>query len=470
MCLKYWVFSISILFMSLLPYASLGQNRIPVSFDECTDLMSLVWRFSGAKEYSMCAIEPYVESIDSHFADYKDHAVVKLAQQYRKEHGVSYDAVASYATHISITAGGKVVMNDKLINRIDQRWTHDMQEEFLSSLNDFYAQSHFHEWFIGTKPLQQECLDAFFRISGMVDLDWYGNFFGKSEANFRIILCPLAGVNNYGMDCFLKDGQHQLCPVISCASFADNKVSYSSSTLAIVIHEFCHAYCNPLIDKYWKPLAGKAEEIYGMNQDILSNQAYTNARIMMYESLVRASVIKYFKDHFSPQQVNIEQLIAEEESKGFLLTRTFLKAFDCRDNAMCQDMESYMSKLVEAVNGFSIKQYNKDKEESDLKKIHYSINIKDGADNVPFGDFTFIITFDQPITGNPISLNLVDRDFPKFKGYSWSDDHKTLSVMFGLEANHDYGFEINGSSYMNEDGNVAVNSIVKFKTNEIRNN
>ena len=463
---KTWMLRIYFVLLCLLPYHVYGQSKIPVAFDECTDLLSLIWRFSGAKEYSMCAIDPYVESIDTHFADYKDHAVVKLAKQYRMKHGVSYDAVASYATHLRISEVGKVEMNDNLINHIDQRWTHKMQEVFLSSLNDFYTQSHFHEWFVGSEPLQRECLEAFSKISGMVDLDWYGSFFDRKEANFRIILCPLACVNNYGMDCFTKDGGHQLCPVISCASYTDGKVSYNSSVLAIVIHEFCHAYCNPLVDKYWLQMADNAEETYSLRRDVLSSQAYTNPRIMMYESLVRASVIKYFKEHFTPQQVNLERLIAEEESKGFLLTRTLLKAYDRRDNAVNEDMESYMPQLIESINGFSIEQFNKEKEESDAQKIHYSLNIKEDADDVPSGDFTFTITFDQPIAGNPISINLIDRDFPEFKGYSWSDDHRTLSVTFLFEADHEYGFEINGSSYMSEDGNIAVNSVLRFKTKD----
>lgn len=461
---KYSILRIYLFLLSLLPCTTYGQ--IPVAFDECTDLMSLIWRFAGAKEYSQCTITPYVESIDAHFANFKNHRVVQLAQQYRNEHGVGYDAVPSYATHIQVNKDGKLVMNDKLINHIDQRWTTEMQKEFLFALNDFYAKSHFHDWFISTESMQKECLEAFAKISNMVDLEWYGNFFNKSEANFRIILCPLACVNNYGMDCFLKDGSHQLCPVISCASYINGKVTYSSSVLSIVIHEFCHAYCNPLIDKYWDQMSENAWTIYGMNKDILASQAYTNAHILMYESLVRASVIKYFKEHFTPQQVNFEQLIVEEESKGFLLTRTLLKAFENRNETVYTDMEAYMPTIVKVVNDFTIEQFNKEKEESDIKKIHYTMNIKNGADDVPPGDFILNITFDQPIVGNPISINMIDRDFPEFKGYSWSNDHLTLTVKFKMEANHEYGFEINGSSYMSADGNVAVNTVLRFKTKE----
>ncbi|MDO4216121.1 MAG: hypothetical protein Q4D12_09480, partial [Bacteroidales bacterium] len=91
---KYSILRIYLFLLSLLPCTTYGQ--IPVAFDECTDLMSLIWRFAGAKEYSLCTITPYVESIDAHFANFKNHRVVQLAQQYRNEHGVGYDAVPSY--------------------------------------------------------------------------------------------------------------------------------------------------------------------------------------------------------------------------------------------------------------------------------------------------------------------------------------------------------------------------------------
>lgn len=456
-------------FLTLLLVVQLSlfsQNTIPTAFDECVDLVSLVWRLTGAKEYNNCPITPYNQQIEEFFGPYKDHSTIQLARKYRQESGVAYDAIASLATHLKITADGQVVMNDALENHIDSRWTESMQNEFLTSLNDFYTETSFHQWYTSTLPLQQTCLQAFQKLSSMIDQSWYDAFFLKSDVNFRIILCPLAGVNNYGTDCFLKDGGHQICPVISSTSYKDGQITYENSAFPIIIHEFCHAYCNPLIDAYWGQMEKSAESIYALNSKVLSEQAYTTAKIMMYESLVRASVICYMQDHFTPLQVNFEELISDEENKGFILTRTLMNSLRQYENDKTHfpTLDAYMTELLKVINGFTVKKYKALQKEADKNKIHYKVNIKNGSTQVPSGDFTLVITFDEPLYKPGISMNVIDADFPEFKGYSWSEDCKVLSVNIHMEHDHEYGFQINGSSYRNKDGKVAVESVYKFKT------
>ena len=43
----------------------------------------------------------------------------------------------------------------------------------------------------------------------------------------------------------------------------------------------------------------KADEFLKIKQDVLKRQAYGNAQTMMFETLVRASAIKYMADHIS---------------------------------------------------------------------------------------------------------------------------------------------------------------------------
>lgn len=452
----------SIFILLTLSLSLSAQNNIPTAFDECVDLMSLIWRLAGAREYKTCPITPYAQEADTYFADFKEHNTVKLARKYIQEKGVAYDAVASMGIHLDITSDGKVVMDPKLQNTIEKRWTEEMQKEFLVAVNDFYTQTNFHKWYTSTLPVQEACLKAFQTQSSKIDLSWFGKFFQESDANFRIILCPLAGNNNYGMDCFLKDGSQQLCPVISSTTYKDGQISYENSAFPIIIHEFCHAYCNPLIDKFWEQMAETAENIYKERQELLSAQAYTRAKIMMYESLVRASVIQYMQEHYTPQQVNFEELIADEESKGFLLTRTLLNAF-AKDKGNLK-MEAFMPTLLQEINSFTLEKYKAQQIEADKNKIHYKVNIENGSTQVAPGDFTLTITFDEPLYEPGISMNMVDVDFPQFKGYSWSEDKKILSVNFFMEPDHEYGFQINGSSYRNKEGKVAVESVFKFKT------
>lgn len=443
----------------------LAQGAIPTAFDECVDLMSLVFRLAGVREYNTCPVTPYTEEADKYFATFREHKVVLLAQQYRREHGIGYDAVASMGCHLKIE-NGQVVMNDLLENRIDERWTPAMQQDFLGALNAFYAESGFHRWFASTLPVQEVCLKAFGQLSCRIDLSWYGSFFKQTEADFRIILCPLAGKNNYGIDCFKKDGGHVLSPVISSTSYKDGQIFYDNSAFTIMVHEFCHAYCNPLVDKYWEQMAQTAEQLFTQKQDVLASQAYTSAKIMMYESVVRASVIQYMQQHFTPEQVNFQALIADEEEKGFLLIRSLLQAFRQyeQEKTGYPDMEAFMPVLLKEISAFSMEKYLAQQEEADKQKMRYKVNIANGAKDVPAGDFTLTVTFDEPLYNPGISMNMTDVEFPEFKGYSWSADNRVLTVNFHLDPGKTYGFKINGASYRTKDGKIAVDSEFKFKT------
>ena len=442
--------------------SSLAGNGIPVSFDERVDLMSVVWRMAGAEEYNTCGITPYTANVDSAFAPYRDHRAIAMARRYYKERGVGYDAVPSFALHLKICDGGSLVLDDGLADTMDQRWTAEMKGEFLKALNDFYRSSNFHRWHLTTRPLQRSCTEAFSTIANSVDMSWYETTFGRLS-DFCITLCPLAGRNNYGLSVMTKDGRHVLSPVISCALYDNGSISYDTqAVLPIVIHEFCHAYCNPIVDCLYDEMEEKAVTAFEIKQDILSQQAYTNARIMLYESLVRACVIRYAMCHNDNGASLLPQLIASEESKGFLLVRDLLEAWE-RHGARLTGCDTARQTVLEAVNGFSRDKYEARRREAERDMVHYTCNLTDGQDNVPPGEFTLTVTFDRPMVPG-ISIGKTRHDFPQFKGYSWSDDARTLRVTFLLEPGHTYGLDILGSKYSSTDGKTAVERTVTFKT------
>lgn len=461
----------SIVLAMTVTFGSLAQSNIPVDFDECVDMMCAVWRLAGAREYdkSKCLVEPMNESFEKHFANVGELKAVKLAKKYYSQ-GLGYDGVAALGTYLDIK-DGKVVYDEHLdqsnLAKEEERWPEERQKEMVEALNEFYTKTQFHEWYESNAALYAQVKDAFSVIADMVDTGWFGSFFSKEKTpDFHIKLCLLAGVNNYGLSEIATDGTHVLTPVISSAHYADGKIVYNPNTiLPIVIHEFCHAYCNPLIDKYWEKMEVRANEVFEMNSDLLSQQAYTRSKIMMYEIFVRASVIRYMVNHFTPQQVNGEMLIKNEEELGFLLTRTMFDALKVYEDQKSEysNMESYMEPLINAINVFDVEKYKADMKAAEALKVHYTCNIQDGQKDVPSGDITLTITFDRPMEPN-IGLGLTQADFPSYIDHKWSDDQKTVSIKLHTEPKHEYGFRMLGSEWKAKDGQSAVDDVVYFKT------
>ena len=101
------MYKLKILFCCLIGLLS----EIPVSAQsvvindrqvECFELLSTIFRLSGAREYTRGAISSYNQDVDSYFSSYKNHPAVVCAQEARKQYGISYDAIGIAAAHMCI--------------------------------------------------------------------------------------------------------------------------------------------------------------------------------------------------------------------------------------------------------------------------------------------------------------------------------------------------------------------------------
>ncbi|MBR4517988.1 MAG: DUF4932 domain-containing protein [Victivallales bacterium] len=453
---------------------SLAQNPIPVQFDECIDLMAVVWRLSGAHEYNNMLDSHYLREIDAFFAPYKEHPVVQLARQYQQESDISYDAVASYGFHLLLTDDGTLMFNDRFSEGGDvsfDRWSAQQKTEFLEPLNDFYRTSHFHEWYLRQNERYENAKKAFHEINQKVDYDWFSNYFGTpcGSGTFRIVLSLLAGPHNYGCNAQLKNGGKLFSPVIGCCLFDPNGNCFFNENvvLPIVIHEFCHGYCNPLTDQFWPSMSQTAEKVFQQDARQLTQSAYGLAIVMMYETFVRVCVIRYMKTH-NPQ-MDESELIRAEENQGFILVRTLcdkLKKYEQQRDTYAT-MGDFMPIYAQAVNDFDLEQYTKWQQEQSKLDASYKVNIPNGASDIPSGSFVLVIQFSKPMKGGiALGRGPSGTVFPTVVNYSWPDD-RTLNVTLSLEPSHQYGFSVLGSLFFTKDGHDAGETTeITFTTGE----
>lgn len=463
--------SIILTLILLLPALGIqGKEKIKAEFSEGVDLLATVWQLAGAEEYNRCTVTPYATSHARHFATAHNHKAVELARKYYRN-GTGYDAVAEFGCMIT-TEGGRVAMNPRKQNTLDDRWTQEMQEEFIIALDDFYRQTDFRGWFASTDSMRREAIATFNSVAEKLDTEWFGTFFGDNGATFKIILSLLAGQNNYGISSHLTDGTLLLTPVMGCAEYKDGRILYDESTVfPILVHEFCHAYCNPLVDTFYPDMEPSLLPAYAYDERKLKSQAYTTPRTMMYETLVRSSVIRYLDSHKALTPDERKELIRKEEASGFVLTETTEESLAAYETAAdrAKGLYSYIPSLVKDIRTFSVKAYAKrkkaEKAAADKQRVHYRCNIKNGARNIVPGDMTLNITFDSPMREG-ISIGLSDKELPEYKGHTWSADHRTISISFHTEPSTTYGMVILGDNFVSTDGRPAVESELTFSTRQ----
>lgn len=331
-----------------------GHNPEPY-FSETVELMGVIWRLAGAPEYNDCNVTSVVNSLNTHFASVKNHHAVTLAQSYRQR-GISYDAVAAYGNQLIFSENGDLIFDPDYMegsNTSFDRWNYQQKNDMLNAVNDFYNASDFNEWFTSTEQEQKQAIASFKTVCN-IDYTWFDSFYGKNDnLSSRIILSFMNGGNNYGNSLKRKDGTFLLSPVLGCLNQFSGNVTFNGD-MNLIVHEFNHPYCNPLIEANWSSISAKANEVYSEVRTIMESQAYGNPRTMMCETLVRSCAIRYMLTHDMEDSVN--WYYEYEESCGFLMVRYLVKALAKRDENAPQyaTLADFMPELIDAINKFKL--------------------------------------------------------------------------------------------------------------------
>ena len=334
------------------PTTSQGHNQEPY-FSETVELMGLLWRLAGSSEYSECHVGSVAKSADSFFASMMNHQAVSLARLYRQNH-IGYDAVTGYANQLIFNDVGDLVFDPDYLegsNSSFDRWNNQQKYDMLAAVNDFYRESNFYEWFVSTRVEQQQAISSFKSVCDL-DYTWFDSFYGKNDKlSSRIILSFMIGNNNNGISLQRQDGTLLLTPVLGGLGVNSEGV-YFYGDMNLIVHEFSHPYCNPLIEANWSAISKKSEEVYEGVASIMQSQAYSNARTMMCETLVRASAIRYMMSH--GQMNYVASRIAQEESNGFVMIRCLISALEKRENESNKyaSLAEFMPEIIDAINNF----------------------------------------------------------------------------------------------------------------------
>ena len=331
-------------------------------FDEGVELMWLIWKLADLSYYhfNQNCIRSINESADSYFANMKNHEAVSLAKQASQ----GFDAVASFGLHLQISKKGTISFNPAFSENGDysfDRWPKQEKQRLLAAVNDFYQQSNFHEWYQSLEPMRQQALNLFKKFNN-VDYEWFSRFFGETfdDKPTQIVLSFLTAGHNFGCAATLANGKKLISPVICIYQLNSTDVNGYSSTPYVLIHEFCHPFCNPLIDKHWGSMEAKARTVFNLVADQMRSQAYSSPDVMMYETLVRSCSIRYLMSHLSLSEQEKERFkntyIQSDENHGFMMVRMLVDVLEKREQQQAQyaTLDDFMPEIIQAINDYQL--------------------------------------------------------------------------------------------------------------------
>ena len=311
----------------------------------------------------------YLADVDSTFAPFADHRAVKFAARKLFRNGFAWDMPMAFALRLRID-DGHIGYNDRLDPDFEDyyfRISRSDEKKFIAMLEDFYHDSSFGEFFRNHSELYGECEEAMRKVVDHLDIAWYDSFFGPNDGGeFRVYLGLLNGPGNYAVHQKCQDGRELVNALMGCCDRdSDGRIYYGESyTLPVLIHEFNHSYCNPLNEGCWESISAKANEIFRANASHYASIAYGAPQLVMNESFVEASMIRYLMSHpidlsgtgFENMQELIDTLVdIDERKKKFVLVGTMIEALGRREASPAKypTMRDFLPEYVEAVNSFT---------------------------------------------------------------------------------------------------------------------
>jgi hypothetical protein len=413
--------------------------------DPRVELVSTVFRLAGNPEWTQGAVPRYSAAVDAHFGKFRDHAVVRHAAALRRQHGVSFDAVAGFAVHLD-DAFRLVVPAAKAAD-LDARWPPAEAEAFAGELRAFAKDADAAGFFRSQRELYdltakrlQALLDA------KVEVAWFDRFFGaRPRARFALEVGLLSGGGSYGPSVRRPDGTEELhCILGVWATDDDGKPVFADEVAPYVVHEFCHSYCNPIVDAHAAELLPAGRRLWRFVAEAMGAQAYGEPITMLRESLVRACVVRWTAATQGEEAAKRE--VADQEGRSFLWTEALARALSDYESLRAENptLDRFVPAIARVLEAAAA-----DLETRDAGAPHVvAMTPRNGATDVDPATTAIVVAFDRAMTDGSWAVVGGGPHFPEVTGSpSYDAAHKVLTIPVRLKPSWDYELWLNRGQF-----------------------
>jgi hypothetical protein len=448
--------------------AQAAPPTVDVRVDPRVELMSVLFRLAGNPEYNRARVPGYTEKAEARFRPFAEHAAVAYARRLRETRGVSFDAVMGLAVHLrDVKSLEPVVPLDPRPAGLDPRWQPDEMKAFLAHVRSFVQDTGFLTWFAANEAYYTEVVTRMeAALQAHARLEWIEGFFGvPAKASFSLSLGLLNGGQCYGPRVVHADGHEDIHCVLGVWLLDETGTPrFDKSVMPTVVHEFCHSYCNPLVDAHAEALEPIGERLWPAVAERMRRQAYAGWKTMLYESLVRASVIRYLAA--VEGEAGMRAQADADKQLGFLWIEELaasLAGYEKQREAY-PTLEAYLPRIQKTLVAFA---GELDRMKNERPKV-LTMTPAPGAKDVDPGLEHIVVVFDRPMRDGGWAFVGGGPTFPEVAGQpSYDAARTTLTLPIRLKPEWRYEFWLNRgkfNGFQSEQG-VPLESVhVTFQT------
>lgn len=430
---------------------------VQVSVDPRVELFSIIFRLAGNREYCGGKTSPYVRDIEQYFGKFRDHPAVKLAARLRETKGISHDAPITLVVYLSDAYELKErVPLDPLPEGMDPRWSVQDARLFCSLARQFVEDTEFEDFISTHQPLYDRAIVRMKEVLWQyADMGWFERFFGsKSKTRYYVILAMGNEGHCYGPH-FTDGGTREIYSILGCAGEKEDVPVLDERVIPGIIHEFCHSYANPLVETHITELEPAGKALFACVALAMKCQAYGTWQTLMYESLVRASTVRYFMDtQHSRSAAHAE--INMNNFAGFVWVddlSELLGEYEANRNKY-PALDSFSPRIVEFFNAYSGDFQKKDALAPHVVKLvpeNYAQDVDPGLKEIR-------IAFDKPMK-NKVGLFAL----PGIRKPYWMEEQRTFVFPVKLQPNCSYQLVLS-RKFQSENGYPLNYVFYRFST------
>ena len=397
--------------------------------DERIELLGIVFRLAEVPGYQVLFKE-YDEAINRHFAPFKTHPAVLAAKLLRGK-----AAAFTHAVHISIENGRVVLPNansEKTLEKlVSTRFRQRAAELFVKQLDDFYVKSRFHEFFEANREKYRKTEQNFKAINDKIDYSWFKKFFGDVNLEHWHFVLTYIGDGGYGDFCCFKDGHKEYFVTLTVLG-PDAHYPDEGGFTALVVHEFNHFFCNPIVEKYIDKLTPATERTFPFVSNNISY--YYNGKTMPYEYLVRACMVRYLLHCGNKDEAKRQMLMDTRDGLFWMEELVELLGRYEKERDKYPTLAEFMPEIVKLQNEIVTDEYvAKLRKQSENRPKISKTNPPDKAKNINPALTEISITFDRPMMDilGWDTRNIGKKTFPERSKHSppvWSNDKRTCTI------------------------------------------
>lgn len=447
----------------------LHASAIEVTVDENVEFVSAMCRLAGFEEYVYNLNKKYVAAIDSMMAPFKSHKAVARLNELRGAQGLSYDAVATFATHTAISDGHFTLRPGADVAKYESRWHTGQDAEMARLMDDVYRRSGFHDFYVSQQPFYSKVVANAKSMISNVDLKWLEDFFGGPIRGH--IAVSLLNYGNYGITLHCAGQPEESVVIIGCSNLDEAGVPVFHNLESLIVHEFSHPTCNPIIDQHLQQFNGNAQLTAELMKEELQARAYAGGSTVLRESMVRGVETQYALAHATTagDSLAVEASISGQVASGFLFFRELTNALTAyRENrSQYATLAQFAPKIVETVNNADVKQDYLDLRRNQITIIGTSLP-KDARDVTASDRFEVKVYLDKPDAMGGFGMNYYNGNkdiMPDLTGVKMDKDRRIISVFVKTEPGREYGFVIPGWVFRTKAGYPGLgNAVFHFFT------